>query len=247
MRLSEGRPGRPNCVERAGGAERRRVLAGLGPRIAEPHLEQRRRTRYPRAPQDELTVARVDVAVAGAAGRQRNVRLIVGGQIAKTVAAEHRERRAHLQVDLAARLVRVGGELLQAAEVVRVAGHVRVRERRQDLAREGGHRNRRAGRIDDAGARIAHVDRQDALPLRRRRDGGKTRRPARLAQALVVGEEERLVLHDRSAEHAAELVPIELGFAGRRLEEAGRIHARVAKELPRRSRAARWCRSGSSR
>ena len=55
---------------------------------------------------------------------------------------------------------------------------------------------------------------------------------ARLPQALVVAEEERLVLDDRAADDAAELVAVELRLAGRRLEESGRVHARVAQELP---------------
>ena len=38
--------------------------------------------------------------------------------------------------------------------------------------------------------------------------------------------------HQRAAEHAAELVPVERRLAGRRLEEAGRVHRRVAQELP---------------
>ncbi len=227
-----GQTGQAERIERALAAKRRRVLAGLGPRIAEPHLQERRSTRYPRAPQDQLAVARVDVPVAGAAGRQRNVRLIVGGQIPKPVATEHRKGRARLQVDLAPGLVGISGELLQAAVVVRGAGNVRVGERRQDLARKGGHRDRGTGRIHDAGARVAHVDRHDALPLRRRGNGRKAGRLPRLAQALVVSEEERFVPHDRTANDSAELVPIELGFARRRLEESCRIHARIAEEVP---------------
>ena len=56
---------------------------------------------------------------------------------------------------------------------------------------------------------------------------------AHLAEALVVGEEERPVAHDRAADHAAELIALERRLlAGRRLEEAGRVQRRVADELP---------------
>ena len=54
-----------------------------------------------------------------------------------------------------------------------------------------------------------------------------------LAEAFVVGEEERLVLDDRPAEHAAELIALQrrlLPVGG--LEEAGGVQRGVADELP---------------
>ena len=124
-----GQAGQAEFIERACRTERRRVLPRLGPRVTEPHLEERRRAGHPCAPQDELTIAGIDMAIARAARRQRDVRLIVGRQIAKSVAAKHRQARAHLHVDLSAGLVRIGREFLQRTEVVGVAGNVRIRQR----------------------------------------------------------------------------------------------------------------------
>ncbi len=54
-----------------------------------------------------------------------------------------------------------------------------------------------------------------------------------LPEALEVGEEERLVPHDRSAEHAAVLIAAERRFGSvSRLEERRGVQLRVAEELP---------------
>ena len=170
-------------------------------------------------------------------------------EIAPAVAAEQRQRRADLQVDLAAGLVGVVGEVLRDRVVVRGAGDVRRRQAAEHLARERGHRNRRAGRIDDAGARIADVDAQDArrsapcvgsvenaVALR------SWRKPSKSAKKNA------LFLHDRSAERAAVLVA-----AQRRLRAVGRLEVGlgvqrgVAEELPARRRGTGSCRCGRRR
>ena len=126
-RIGRAAPAGRTDPERAAAAERRRILARLRPRIAEPHFEQRLGRRRPRRAEHELAVARVDVAVAGAARRQRDVRLIVGRQVAHAVAGEHRRGRRELHVDLDAGLVRVGGELLERGVVVGGARDVACR------------------------------------------------------------------------------------------------------------------------
>ncbi len=221
-------------VERARRSECRGVLASLGPRVAESDFEERRRVRDPGRADHELAVARVDVTVATAARGQRNSRLVVGRQIPEAVAAEHRQGRAGLEVDLGASLVRVRGERLQDAVVVRRARDIRVRQRREHFARECRHRNRAPGRIHRACSWVAHIDRQDALALHRRRNRREGGHLARLPQAFVVGKEERPVPDDRPADHAAELVAIELRLPRGRLEEARRVQARIAEELPAR-------------
>ena len=96
--------GDAELVEGALAAERRRILAGLRPRVPESDFEQRPGRRRPGRADHELAVARVDVPVAGAARWQRDVRLIVGRQVAHAVAREHRGARVHLDVDLDAPL-----------------------------------------------------------------------------------------------------------------------------------------------
>ena len=108
----------PGDPERIGVTERRRVLATLGVRPAEADLEQRPIGRHVGGADDELLVARVDVAVSAAARWQRNRRLIVGAETAPAVAAEQRHRRAGLEVKFSARLVRIVGELLRDRIVV---------------------------------------------------------------------------------------------------------------------------------
>ncbi len=67
--------------------------------------------------------------------------------------------------------------------------------------------------------------------------------PSALAMALVVGEEERLVLEHRAADGAAELVLLELRLAaaGAVVEEVVGVERVVAVELERRCRAGCWC------
>ena len=184
----------------------------------------------------ELLVRHVGLGVAGAARRPGDRRVVEDVGVAPADAAEHRQARADLDVHLAAGLRRAVGELLQDLQIVRGAGVGRRRQIVQHLARERGHRDRRAGRIHLAGQRIAHIDGQDAAALRHRRDRRARRLAARLIEDLDVGEEERLVLHDRAAEHAAELIAIEAGLhAGRGPEEAGGVELGAAHELPRRA------------
>src|SRR5262245_31865500 len=56
---------------------------------------------------------------------------------------------------------------------------------------------------DDANDRLG----EDALTLKQRRDRRNPHSANELARALIVGEEERSILQDRTAEHEAELVP----------------------------------------
>src|SRR4029453_18336951 len=90
----------------------------------------------------------------------------------------------------------------------------------------------RARAVDVAVSRVGHVDGEDPLALRRRRNRPKRRPLPRLPDTLVVAEEDLLVFDDRSADDPAELVAIEGGLAGRGLEEPGRVHRRIAEELP---------------
>jgi hypothetical protein len=62
-----------------------------------------------------------------------------------------------------------------------------------------------------------------------------------LAIALVVAEEEELVLADGPAQRCAEVVALELGDA-RGIEVVARVEERVAQELVRGTVNAGWCR-----
>ena len=159
--------------------------------------------------------------------------MIVGREVAPAVAAEHRQRRAEPQVGFTAGLVGVVGELLQDDVVVRRAGNRRIGQGAQHLAGERGHRNRRAGRIQGPGARVADVDAEHAAALQRRGNGRCRHLLAVLAEAFVIAEEERPVAGDRPADHAAELVALQrrLFTRGRR-EIAGRVQRRIPVELP---------------
>ena len=180
----------------------------------------------------ELLVARVDVAVAAAARGQRDRRLIVRAEIAPAVAAEQRQGRRQLQVDLAAGLVSVVGEVLRDRIIVRRARDVRRRQSAEHLPRERRHRDRRSGRIDDARPRIANVDGEDAGVLRRRGQRREHCGLPVLTEALEVGEEERLVLRDGTAEDAAILIaPQRRLLAVGRQEVRKRVQRRVAEEL----------------
>ena len=125
---------------------------------------------------------------------------------------------------------------LRYSLLVVVAGdvrHVRLWQLGQDLAGEVGERKRRPGRVRLAGQRMHHRDAEDALPLRQRRDCREHQRALGLPEPLIVGEEERPIAIDGTAGDEAELIAAQrrLGAAGR-LEEAGRVHRRVAEELP---------------
>jgi hypothetical protein len=120
----------------------------------------------------------------------------------------------------------------------RVAIDERQRDRIDRISRNRVVRERRAGRAD-GGRRIvddghAPVDRfgEDALPLQHGRHGGRDRPSDLLALSLVVGEEERPVPRNRSAEHAAELVPavIRLHWVGS-LKVVSGVQVLVAEEL----------------
>ena len=114
------------------------------------------------------------------------------------------------------------------------AADVRSGQSAEHLARERGHRNLRARRIDGAGPRIADVHAQDPGVLQRGRQRRERGRLLVLTEALEVGEEERLVLHQRSADRAAVLIAPQrrLGTVSR-LEVGFGVQLRVAEELPR--------------
>ncbi len=57
----------------------------------------------------------------------------------------------------------------------------------------------------------------------------------RLAEAFVVAEQEQLVLLERAAQRAAELVPAERRRNGRLVEEIARIESAVAQKFEQRS------------
>ena len=83
---------------------------------------------------------------------------------------------------------------------------------------------------------MPHVHREQALALRGRGQRGRRRLLAVLAEELDVAEEERPVLHDRAAHHAAELVAVEERLlAVGRLEEAGGVEVGAAHEVPGRA------------
>ncbi len=131
--------------------ERERILSCLRGRPAEARFEQRRPRRHIRQSARELLVRDVGLGVAGAAGRSRDRRLIEDVGVAPADAAEQRQGRADLDVDLAAGLRRAVGELLEDLQVVRRRRVGRLRQIVQHLARERAHRDRRARRIDLTG------------------------------------------------------------------------------------------------
>ena len=209
MRGSSGRPGRPNCVQRAVGS---RAPAGSC-RPASMNSRSALRAATTRdgvqvVPKHRLPVARIDGAVAGAARRQRNVRLIERVEVAEAVAAEHRHASATPgRSILPFGLVVVRGELLQRRVVVgvararscraaRPAPSARTRSSgsacRRDRPCRCAGRGRRPRRCPGAARGVAMLEIAGHL--------------ARLPLPFVVAEEERLVLDDRAAEHAAELV-----------------------------------------
>ena len=118
--------------------------------------------------------------------------------------------------------------------VVGGAGQVGRGQAAEHLARERGHRNGacppdRRRRCADRGRRprgcrrsacaVGSVEKAVDLPV--------------LAEPLEVAEEERLVPHDRTAEHAAELVAAQRRLLPvGRLEEGRRVQRGVAEELP---------------
>src|SRR5262245_31349695 len=101
------------------------------------------------------------------------------------------------------------GRVLENRVVVGGAGQVRIRKLTQNGARERRHRNLGSRGIDGAGPRIANVDGENALTLRRARQRGKDRGLGVLAEAFVIGEEERAVLHDWTSADATVLIPVE--------------------------------------
>ena len=222
-------------LERAGlpGDQRRRVLAGGRLRPAEAELEERRRARRPGGAERELLVRDVGRRIAAAARGQRNRRVVEDVDITPAPAREAGDRRVHHHVDLAAGLVGVVLEDLVDDVVVRGAGPGGRRQVVQHLTGEGAHRNRRAGRIDDAGEGMHDVHAQHALAVQRRRHRRDRRLAARLTEDLEVTEEERAVLHDGAADHGAVLVAVELRLlAVGGLEEAGGVEVGAAQEVP---------------
>ena len=115
----------------------------------------------------------VDVreGVAGAARRQRHRRVVEGVHLAVAVAREQLSERAELEVDLAAALVLCcsGSSAARRSCSTRRCGSGSAGRASTFCAKEviGIWR---AGRVDLARHRVPDVHRQDALPLRRRRE-----------------------------------------------------------------------------
>src|SRR5512137_1014659 len=99
--------------------------------------------------------------------------------------------------------------VLQNRVVVCGARQIWIRELAEHRARKRRHRNLGAGWIDAAGSRIANVDSENALTLQRAWQRGEDRRLCILPEAFIVAEEERTVLHNRTAADRAVLIPAE--------------------------------------
>ena len=128
------------------------------------------------------------------------------------------------------------GLLQQRREVVRRSRVRRVGQPRQHFARKRRHRDRRARRVDRARQRVADLDRQDALALRRVGNVPEHHVLSCLPEAFEIGEEERAVPDDRSAKREPVLIALERRLlASGGLEEPGRVQLGVAVELPCRS------------
>ena len=190
------------------------------------------------------------VVLAGAAERQDVVAVVGRRVVVDRIEIAREERRVPVDrvVDLRQPLVLgvvVGDAVLQLAARIGRDRHVlqeiqrhRAQTRRIDLVAD-----------KSAGQRALH-----AAVAGRRRDGreiavqhrlrrhvaDRRRRIAPLDAALVAAEEEQLVLDDRRAQRAAELVAVQ-AVACRR-EDVARVEAVVSQELEQRRRA-----SGSSR
>src|SRR5207244_2716042 len=141
--------------------------------------------------------------------------------------------------DLAVQLeIELVVEILVAAQCVQVARAAWTGRRGQlaeHLGREGRHLRNRYGRIRGehfAGQRIAHGHGEDSAAIVKRWNRRERGKLLDLAESLVIGEEERAVLRDRSSQRAAELIALERRLAGGRLEKADRVEIGVADELP---------------
>ena len=147
MRVSVGSPVRPNSIERAGGAERRRVLARLRPRIAEAR---------PRAATVATAPRSSRARTAGSARRcgrcRRRPRAAGCSADRRSSGCGSRSGRTCDSVGLACTstlppaLSESAVNSCSVRVVVRGARQVRVRQPGEHLAREGRHRDRRAGR-----------------------------------------------------------------------------------------------------
>src|ERR1041384_5189287 len=103
---------------------------------------------------------------------------------------------------------------LRECEVVDIAGPVRQREELEKLchkrrSRTDGHRGSRT----QLGARRIGNHCADAAAAARTQRDIQKRNPEVLAQSLIGGEEESLVLLDRTAKRASEVVALELRIA----------------------------------
>src|SRR5205085_7202301 len=123
-------------------------------------------------------------------------------------------------------------------EGLRVAGAIGSRKYSQNAAgkwRDFGLRNHSV-RVDLAGVRVPDRNTQNPLPLVECRNIGKRDLPLYLSKPLVVAEDKPLVTYERATEGRAELVSNENGLlVVYGFEKAGRVEARIAKKLPRRT------------
>ena len=217
--------------------ERIVVRRGLRLVVAEAQLVERvRRDRVVPAGRERLRLhvltapRRRARAVGNAAEVARNESIAIGLEVAREQVV------AVAEVDVAADEIplRVVGRV-RGAEVVARAGRVRQREQIHHLPRDGIDAVCRNRVVCErlAGERIAHGSREDALTLVRRRHRRLTRDPLRQPRRLDVAEEERLALHDRPAEIAAEVVLLVIRFrhALPDREKVVRIELVVAQEF----------------
>ncbi len=168
------------------------------------------------------------------------MRLLVA--VADEGAVVRRETMIHLDVELVVLALQVRRDQVVVDRLAGRADAARGVRLRIELGQDVGRRRVPATGRDDvarerlAGQRVVDgaVDLGEvALAHLRRGHGREVGLAGPDAQALVVGEEERLVLDDRPAEGGAELVlrEVRLRAAGLVQEEVVRIEAIVAQEL----------------
>ena len=164
--------------------------------------------------------------IAEAGNRVALQRRLAPQILLERVVAVKRVARANGLADVAGPLVDVHGRDLGADEARgAVDGRVRVGNELQQRARDRIGDGRTLGVAQDA---AVDVD------------------PLALPESFVGHEEERAVLHDRSAERGAELVALERRLARRRdVERVARVETLVAVELERLARESCCCPSAS--
>src|SRR5258708_1791800 len=214
-------------------------------RESEARFNNRRWRGDPGISEGRTLIEDADEAITRAARRTRYIRLEELIVLALAEADECGHAIVDVAVDLGVVFIAVVARELEDLIIAGTPAAGQWRQVAQDLRGKGRLWDLRARRVDNAGRGIHYGRRKDACAVVQRGERVDVDRFLEVAEAFVIGEEEELVLDDRTPNGQAKLISLQARLLERRRRRPKKIADGVELRIPKEvvSRAVKLIRS----